>query len=138
MDLPYKVDPSTKRDLVLVLCSLLEGHEVDYATLHKASEIFQANLERKYGATLGYKFNDISIYKPWDDEFQRDLERWDAVSKLITIHDSDDYIHLEIPKRAKFLLNVLILKNLENEFDKFREFIEEIRNKVESYKNLRV
>ncbi len=129
MDLPYKVDPSTKRDLVLILCSLLEGHEIDYGTLHKASKIFQANFERKYGATLGYKFNDISIYKPWDDEFQRDLERWDAVSKLITISDRNNCICLKVPRRTKLLLSIA-KENLEKKFDGLKEFVKEIEEKL--------
>ena len=131
-NLLYKVDPTTKRDLVLILCSLLERYEMDYSTLHKASKIFQTNLERKYGVTLGYKFNDISISKPWDDEFQNDLERWDAVAKLLIIYDSGSYIHLEIPQKTKLLLDALTLKNLDNRFDDFREFIGEVRKKVEN------
>lgn len=72
------VDRVTKGHLVLILYTALESRETCYAEIHSITNKFQGILERKYGITLGYNFNDVSIYPIWDNKFQEDINRWEG------------------------------------------------------------
>ncbi|MBU3904622.1 MAG: hypothetical protein KJ906_00530 [Nanoarchaeota archaeon] len=82
------VDPMTKKHLILLAYKAMDG--VDYDEMHRAVKNFQDVLEKRYGKTLGYKFQDLSIYKYWDNQFQMDIEAFEFIDGDIVNED----IHL--------------------------------------------
>jgi len=77
------VDLTTRRHLILLLYSVLEDQEPSYGMMHKAAKCLQEMLEKKYAVTLGYGFNDPSIYDIWDYQFQRDIEKYAGLGFLV-------------------------------------------------------
>jgi hypothetical protein len=135
---PVKVDAGTKRDLIVVLYKSLEPIR-GYGRLHKAAKQFQDILERDYKITLGYTFTDggtSSIHDIWDNEFQSDIERYDALGKVVD--NSDElikaelkgyYTHkLQVKSRPKgeYLLKTDIKDNLSNKKINMEKLIEKI------------
>jgi len=131
----HVVDPVTKRDLIILLYRILEDRKPNYGMMHKAAKALQDLLERKYGCTLGYKFNDVSIYRIWDDKFQEDIERYDAVAKMVDNTDIDlakgYYTHeLKLREKTKFLLDTVSRENLEEKFGNLEQLVQKIEKEV--------
>jgi len=80
------LDGSTCRHLTILLYSEIEKKNIsfDWSMLHAAAKRLQGMLETKYGVTLGYRFNDPSIYGVWSNKFQLDIEHYEAVGLVIT------------------------------------------------------
>lgn len=133
------VDPVTRRHLTMLLYQVLEKQrrpeEVlpNYGNMHKAAKHLQDLLVEKYGCTLGYEFNDPSIYDIWDNEFQKDIERYDAMGKVVDNADllvAKGYYSHELKLRepcGSFLLKTTARCNLERQFGNLEDLIKEIR-----------
>ena len=133
------VDPVTRRHLIMLLYQVLEKQKrpeedlPNYGDMHKAAKHLQDFLEEKYGCTLGYEFNDPSIYDIWDSEFQKDIERYDALGKVVDNADrpiAKGYYSHELKlrePRGSFLLKTTARYNLERQFGNLEDLIKEIR-----------
>ncbi|MBU3904937.1 MAG: hypothetical protein KJ906_02210 [Nanoarchaeota archaeon] len=80
------VDPITKKHLLLLAYKAMDG--IDYDEMHRVVKEFQDVLEKRYGKSLGYKFQDESIYSVWDNDLQFDLESYDCYGIDVT-HDNN-------------------------------------------------
>lgn len=121
---PVVVDDGTKRDLIVLLYKSLEPL-TGYGNMHKAAQKYQNMLETKHNISFGYKFEDggvSSIYDIWDDDFQEDIEIYDAVGEVVdnadvpAINDPKGPVthELQVKSRPKgeFLLRTDIKDNL--------------------------
>jgi hypothetical protein len=104
------VDPVTKADLIMLLYKIIEHEGPNYGRMHKAAKALQDFLEEKYGYTLGYRFTDPSIYDVWDNQFQEDIERYDALDRLVNNND------LPIPETIGYYSHKLELRRPDGEF----------------------
>jgi hypothetical protein len=135
------VDPVTKADLIMLLYKIIEHERPNYGRMHKAAKALQDFLEEKYGYTLGYRFTNPSIYDVWDNQFQEDIERYDALDRLVNNND------LPIPGRigyyshdlklrrpdGEFLLNTVSKHNLEKQLKtRMDVLVEKIKSVLES------
>ena len=132
------VDPVTRRHLIMLLYQVLEKQRrpeedlPNYGNMHKAAKHLQDLLVEKYGCTLGYEFNDPSIYDIWDNEFQRDIERYDAMGKVVDNADrpiGKGYYSHELKLREPsgfFLLGTTARYNLEKQFGNLEDLIKKI------------
>lgn len=129
------VDPTTKEDLVMLLYKALgERKNIGYSEMHKYAKAFQDFLENNYGITLGYEFQDNSVFEIWDAKFQEDIEMYDAMGRVIKNSDklvpgtTDYYSHeLKIRPEGDFLLKTSSKLNLERQEIKVDQLIKEIR-----------
>lgn len=133
------LDPVTRRHLIMLLYQVLEKQRSteeglpNYGDMHKAAKHLQDILVEKYGRTLGYEFNDPSIYDIWDYEFQKDIERYDAMGKVVDNADrpiAKGYYSHELKLRepaGSFLLETTARYNLERQFGNLDDLIKKIR-----------
>ena len=132
------LDSISKKHIILLIYKILEDNNVspNYGVIHKCIKSVQDVLEEKYNYTLNYRFKDgkiSSIYDIWDIQLQKDIERYDAVGKLVDNHNvdiSEDlsgyYSHeLKISSRPKglYLINNHVKENLKKYFKNFDELI---------------
>jgi hypothetical protein len=80
---PRVVDEIARQDIIMMLCELSADRGPDYVAMHKMVKCAQKVLETKHNATLGYDFNDPSVYSPWSNALQRDIERYIALGGWI-------------------------------------------------------
>ena len=80
------VDETMKQDIITLLCKL-SSDEIPLYAMHKMVKCAQGVLETKYNATLGYDFNDPSVYSPWSNALQKDIERYDAFGLVFAEND---------------------------------------------------
>jgi len=105
----------------------------NYGEMHKAAKHLQDLLAKKYGRTLGYEFNDPSIYDIWDNEFQKDIERYDAMGRIVDNADrpiAKGYYSHELKLRepdGPFLLKTTVIYNLERQFGSLKDLVKEMR-----------
>lgn len=131
---PKLVDPLTKRDLILLLYRTLESKapKPNYGTMHTACKQMQEMLVKEFHVTLGYKFEDSSIHKVWDEAFQRDIERYDAQAKLVQNHDkplSEGYYTHELSLREysrELLSSKAVRHDIEEKIGSFDKLVAEI------------
>lgn len=138
-----KVNPVTRKHLILLTYKILEEKPPlpNYKRIHRCIKRLQDMLESKYSYTLGYEFKDggkSSIYEVWDNNLQKDIERYDALEKIVDnadVHLSDElrgyYSHkLQVSSRPKgmFLLKTNVKYNLKNVFGNLDELRENVRN----------
>ena len=136
------VDSGTRRDLIVLLYETVQPLR-GYGKMHIAAKRLQDMLEKEYGYTLGYDFENgarSSIHSVWDEQFQADIERYDAVGKVV--NNSDDliredlagyYTHtLQVEGRpmGEYLLKTDIRINLKKNIDDPDVLQEKIRRAV--------
>lgn len=120
MDELRKASRFTKRNLIMLLYKVKGNQEVGYSVMHKCAKEFQHMLETDYKLTLGYEFKDVSVSGVWDNQFQKDIERYDAVSNIlknddIRINNTRVFSHkLDVKNPdADFLLKTIGKKDIE-------------------------
>jgi len=135
------VDAVTKRHLIVLLYKIMEEEKPlpNYGRIHRAVKALQNMLETNYGYTLGYNFTDggiSSIYDIWDNRLQEDIERYDALGKVVDNSDvplkglDGYYSHeLKVSSRPKgvFLLETNVKDNLQRKFGNLNTLIDKIK-----------
>ncbi|MBU3896824.1 MAG: hypothetical protein KJ697_02730 [Nanoarchaeota archaeon] len=115
------VNPITKKHLILLTYKVMNG--VDYDEMHRAVKGFQDVLEKRYGKTLGYKFQDLSIYKYWDNQFQMDIEAFEFIDGVVVKEDiqipgSSEYnFDLKLSDMGVDICEILSSPHLKREFN---------------------
>jgi len=112
------VGMGTKRDLMTLLYKVIEPERIkDYASLHVVVKKVQSMLEKNYGVTLGYKFQDgeKSIHPVWDEELQEDVEIYDALGGVVN-NDEQRGFNVSSRRKGTYLLKTDIKDNLNQQF----------------------
>lgn len=127
-----QVDAVSKKHLIMMLYDVFRGY--DRSKMHEIAKNFQDFLQKKYGITLGYLFEDggkRSIYDIWDVEFQRDVERYDALGKVISEAGEERV-------KGAYLLRTDVPDNLERQFGEsfFGETMEFLKEMKENTPNI--
>ena len=100
------LDAGTRRDLIVLLYETVQPLK-GYGKMHKAAKKLQDMLKKEYRCTLGYAFKDgarSSIQGVWDNQFQADIERYDAVGKVV--NNSDELIREDLAEYYTHKLQV--------------------------------
>ena len=99
-------DIPTRSGVMFMIFKAASVKRPDYPSMHSIFQNVQKMLETKYGVTLGYQFNDSSVYSTWDKKLQDDIERHDAVSKDIVISGEWPERLECLSEGAEFVLNM--------------------------------